>query len=190
MWQRILIAAALAGIAGHASAAELDLSLSDDTAEIGVLGNPRAGNMDENRAGAALFFNDDSDIVGSGFWHVTGRLRQGFEPLKFGAGVKGYLADLDAADTTVGALALGGSLRLDIPNMQVPLAASVQGHIAPDITTTGRGDGMVELVSRLEARFARSASAYVGYRYLRFDLDNARDPRLDTNFHVGLRMQF
>ncbi|MES1943636.1 YfaZ family protein [Salinisphaera sp. PC39] len=190
MWQRILIAAALAGTAGHAAAMDLDLSLSDETAEIGVVGNPQTGASDRAEAGAALFFTDDSDFVGSGFWHITGRLREGFEPLKFGAGVKVYGADLDAADTTVGALALGGSLRYDIPNLQVPLAATVQGHMAPDITTTGRGDGMTELVGRVEARFARTASAYVGYRYLRFDVEHARDARLDTNFHVGLRMQF
>lgn len=190
MWQRIFIVTALAGAAGPAAALDFDINLGSDTAELGVVGAPGPGGVDETRAGAAVFFTDDSDVVGSGFWHVTGRLRDGVEPLKFGAGVKAYAADLDAADTTVGALALGGSLRLDIPATEVPLAASIQAHAAPDITTSGRGDGMVELLGRLEARFARSASVYVGYRYLRFDLERARDRRLDTNFHVGLRMGF
>lgn len=190
MWQRIFIIAAAAAFAGPAAALDFDINLSSDTAEIGVSGSPAPGNVDDTRAGAAVFFNDDDDVVGSGFFHVTGRPREGFEPLKFGAGVKAYAADLDAADTTVGALALGGSLRLDMPGAPVPLAVSVQAHAAPDITTSGRGEGMVELVSRLEARFARSASAYVGYRYLRFDLERARDRRLDTGFHIGLRMAF
>lgn len=190
MWQRISIIVALAGFAGQAAALDFDINVSGDTAEIGVIGDPAPGNIDDTRAGAAVFFNDDDDVAGSGFFHVTGRLREGFEPIKFGAGVKAYVADLDAADTTVGALALGGSLRLDMPGAPVPMAISVQAHAAPEITTSGHGDGMVEVLSRLEARFARSASAYIGYRYLRFDLENARDRRLDTGFHVGLRMAF
>lgn len=190
MHYRILTAALLLSVAGVASATDLDLNLSDDTAEIGLSQTLQSQQPDTSRVGAAVLFNDDDDVVGSGFWHVTGNLRQGYEPLKFGAGVKAYLANLDAADTTVAALGIGGLLRLEIPQTTVPLAAVVEGHIAPAITTTGQGEGVEELIGRLEARFARNATAYIGYRYLNFEVNHHRDRRVDNGFLVGLRLGF
>lgn len=177
-------------VAGTASATDLDLNLGGDTAEIGLHQTLSAQAPDTTRVGGSVLFNDEDDIVGSGYLQVIGNLDQGFQPLKFGAGVKAYAADLDAADTTTGALGIGGLLRLDIAQTEVPLAVVAEGYVAPDITSTGRGQGVTELTGRFEARFARNATAYVGYRYLEFDVDNASDQDVDDDFLVGLRLSF
>lgn len=184
------LAALLLGVAGHAGATDLDLNLGSDTAEIGVRQPLKAQTPDTTRVGGSLLFNDESDIVGSGYLQVIGNLDQGFQPLKFGAGIKGYAADLDDADTTIGAVGIGGLLRLDIPQTEVPLAVVTEGYVAPDITSTGRGEGVLDLTARFEARFARNATAYVGYRYLEFDVDSANDREVDDDLMVGLRLSF
>lgn len=190
MLRRPLVGIALLVATSTAAATDLDLSLGTDVAEIGLsetLKTDRAGNV---RAGGAFLFNDGDDLVGSGFLHVLGHPQRNATPLSFGAGIKAFAADLDRADTTVAALGIGGSARLEAPTTRLPLAFTLSGHYAPDIVTTGSGDSVTELIGRVSMEIAPAASAYVGYRYLEFALDDHDDRDVDDDFHVGLRLSF
>lgn len=190
MRNKLVVFVLLAGMACIASAGNLDVQLSNHTAQIGVSQALSTQTPDSSRVGAALFYNHDNDIIGSASFHILGNLRPGFEPLKFGAGVKVYAGHLHRPDVTTAALALGGMLRMDIPQTVIPLAVVAEAHYAPPITSTGQGDGVLDVSARLEARFARHASAYVGYRYFRFELDHASHHDPATNFMVGVRLGF
>lgn len=186
----MLAAALLLSFAGQAAATSVGLSLGDDTAALNIRQELNWQEPDDTRVGASILFNEADDLVGSGSLQVIGDLRPGFSAVKYGAGIKAYVADLDAADTTIGALGIGGLLRFDIPQTRVPLAVVLQGYYAPEITNTGSGEGVVDLSARFEIRFARSATAYVGYRYLAFDVENVGNHEVDDDFMVGLRLSF
>lgn len=178
------------GFAGQAAAMDIGLNLGQDTAELSLRQELSVRSPDETRIGASLLFNETGDVVGSGYVEVLGDLRPGFQALSYGAGIKGYVARLDDADTTLGAVGLGGMLRLDIPQTTIPMALVLEGYVAPDITTTGRGEGVIDLTARYEFRFARSATAYVGYRYMEIDLGDAGDHQVDNDFLIGIRLSF
>lgn len=178
------------GLVGQATATDVGLNLGDDTAELNLRQELSVRSPDETRVGASLLFNEVGDVIGSGYIQVLGDLQPGFQALSYGAGIKGYGARLDDADTTLGAVGLGGMLRLDIPQTSIPMALVVEGYVAPDITTSGRGEGLVDLMARYEFRFARSASAYIGYRYMEIDLGGASDYEVDDDFLVGIRLSF
>lgn len=186
----IIATGLLLGFAGSAAATGVSLNLGDDTAEISVRQELDLQQPDELRVGASLLFNEADDLVGTANLQVIGDLQPGFRALKYGAGFKAYVADLDATDTTIGALGIGGLVRLDIPQTAVPLAVVLEGYFAPEITNTGRGEGVIDLTARFEVRFARNATAYIGYRYLEFDVENAGGHEVDDDFLVGLRLTF
>lgn len=186
----VVSAALFLCFSGPALATSVGLNLGDDTAEFNVSQKLDAQELDDMRVGGSLLFNDNDDFVGSGYLQVIGDLRPGFSALKYGAGFKAYVADLDGPDTTFGAVGLGGLVRLDIPQVTVPMAVVLEGYFAPEITTAGRGEGVLDLTARFELRFARSATAYVGYRYLEFEVDRFDDYEVDDDFLIGLRLSF
>lgn len=189
MLQRCLITCALITTATAASAQELELTLNDDLAEGVIAQRSASDNGQSSRYGGGLLFNDASDLVGSLFLHVNNEIEGQWQPWTLGVGGKLYGADLDRSSETVAALALGGTARVGIPT-EIPLAVTGSAHISPNITTSGDADRVTELQLRLEAEVVRGADVYLGYRYLQFDMDNARDEEVDDSLHAGLRLQF
>lgn len=185
-------AAAIAAIAwvGAAPARELDVNIHDDAAELSLLfGAPEQMTMDEAQLGGSLFFNNDNDVSVAGILHVQGPPAEGFSPLQFGAGVKGYAIYLDEINRTVGALGLGVSARLRVP-AQIPQALVFKGHTAPKITAFGRADRLFEASARYELDFTPQAAAYIGYRYFRVTVDGGPNQTIDSNAHIGIRVRF
>lgn len=187
---KFVVAALLLIAAGQAAATEVGLNLGDDTAQLTVSQALNTSNLDDIRVGGSVLFNDADDFLGAGFLQVIGDLQPGFSALKYGAGFKAYVAALDGPDTTIGAVGIGGLLRLDIPQTPVPMAVVLEGYFAPEITSTGSGEGLLDLTARYELRFARSATAYIGYRFLEFDVEGVGDYEVDDDFLIGLRLSF
>lgn len=191
MTSRIAAALALILFAAAVPARELDVNLHDNAAELSLLfGAPEQMTVDEADLGGSVFFNDDSDVSVAGILHVQGPPADGFSPLSFGAGVKGYAVYLDDADRTVGAIALSGSARLQVPS-RVPQALVFRAHVAPNITSMGRAKRFFEGIARYELNFTPQAAAYVGYRYYRINMKSgASNETLDNNVHIGVRVGF
>ena len=190
MLKRIVIAGLLTIWATAPGARELDINIQDEAAEIGYFVPPPGDTeVDDTRLGGSVFFNTDDDLVLSGVAHVQGPPAEGFSPLQFGAGAKAYGAYVSEPSSMVAAIGLSGSSRLTIP-AQIPQALVLKAHVAPKITAFGDLDRVFEGVVRYKLEFTPRATAYLGYRYKRFYMDDNSDQTLDDRAHLGIRIAF
>jgi hypothetical protein len=181
----IALSAALAVPAAHA--AELELSLSDDDAQILVTTPGDQWGMRDSEVGAGIFFNEDDDLVGTLQLLSTNRVSPS---LRFGVGVQGYLADLDRPNETAGAIAVGGNAGIGLAS-QIPVRFVLEGWIAPNILSFSGVDRVTELAARVEADVSERASVFVGWRNLEMDLDGGRgDYEVEDGVNFGLRFGF
>lgn len=189
MIRRLALATMLAAATFSANATDLGVALNNDMAEV-TLKTERTGTRIQGaEIGAGVLFNQDDDVVGSALFHVTNNNGQRWQPLILGVGLKAYGIHLDEADKNVGALGLGGSATIGIP-AHLPMDIYLAGHYAPDILASGDGKGVVEALARYEVGITKGASAFVGYRLLRVNLDHHSDVKVDDSFHVGLKLTF
>ena len=170
-------------------ATELEIALSDEMAEVLLIGEQSRTDTQGTRFGGGLLYNDDRDLLGTLFLQVTNRGEWRWQPLTFGLGAKVYAADLDRPDETVGALGLGGDVGVGIP-AQIPLAVVFTGYLSPTITTFGDAERLTEFMVRLEGEITRGAHAFLGYRQLKVHSDDFRDVHLDKGLHAGIRLSF
>ena len=185
-----ILAALLLAISSSVQAVGLDLSLSDESASIRLLTDSSNLGYGGADVGYGVFFNEDSDIIVDANVMVIGKPASSNRPVQFGAGVKVYLGNYDESNLDIGALAIGGQLRFVIPSSIAPMALSVEGYLAPSITSFADTDGLSELIFRYEFEVAPSTRAYVGYRRLEVDFETVDDVEFDDNFHFGIRVNF
>ncbi|NOU00460.1 MAG: hypothetical protein HOO95_02635 [Gallionella sp.] len=104
-----------------------------------------------------------------------------------GFGMKGILAKAAANKTS--AIALGGLVRYAPPAApRIGLVASA--YWSPNILTFGDADRSIETGLRVEYEVIPQATAYLGYRKIRFGIKNAADETLDEGAHLGVRLSF
>ncbi len=187
--------AAIATLSGlpvsGAMAAGLDINLHDEAAEF-VLTAPAEEYtaIEAGQLGGGFLFNNDGDVITSAYLHAEGPPTEGFSPLVFGAGVKGYSGYLDGPDRLMGGVALAGSARLSVPT-QIPQAAVLKVHYGPDIITSSNVERILETTLRYEFELTPQAGAYVGYRFFEMATsDKYSDQTIDDSLHLGLRIGF
>lgn len=185
-----ILAALLLTISSSVQATGLDFSLGGKSASIVLLTDSSNLGYGGADVGYGLFFNEDSDIIVNANVMVIGKPATSNRSLQFGAGVKVYFGNYDKADLDVGALAIGGQLRYVIPSSTAPMALTVEGYLAPSITSFADTDSLSELIFRFEFEVAQSTRAYVGYRHLEVDFETVQDVEFDDNFHFGIRVNF
>ncbi|MFV8835153.1 YfaZ family outer membrane protein [Aquisalimonas sp.] len=190
MLRRLMLAVVVAGtVTTTAHAQELELALSDEMAEL-ILADRNSQDANQSvRYGGGLLYNEDTDLLGSLFLTVNNEVEGRWQPVTFGVGTKLYGADLDASGESIAALAVGGNVGVGIP-ANIPLAIVLQGYVSPNITTGGDADRVTEGQIRLEAELVSGAHAFVGYRQIKFHMDEYRDERVDDGLHAGLRLRF
>ncbi len=182
----LVVAASLFG-AASAQAADLELALSSDTANLEVLTDSEmigVGGADLSFAG---FFNDNDDYMIDVGLLVEGR-PAGEQPLSFGLGGKIMLGSIDTPDAGFSAIALGGKVRYHIP-ANTPMSVGADLFYAPDITAFNDAEGVLDMRVRFEVDVLPAATAFLGYRKLSADLGK-KDYDLDDNVHIGIRFQF
>lgn len=183
-----------------ASAAGLDISLSNDTANIAVLLNPykfMEGGGAELAIGGFLNETGDNILFGSLMAHGIRELPD--QQYTLAAGVKLLSGELEVADQftdtvgsseSVGALALGFKAGYVIPSRQNPMEFSIEGFMAPQITSFSDAEGYTEFTARFQVEIIPAAITYVGYRRTHFDTDNFNDVSLDESVHLGIKLAF
>lgn len=186
--RRVLLPIALSiALLPAAHASDLELSLSDDTAELMFTVPTENFGLQDGRVGAGVLFNDDDDYIGQLSLESIGRVSQS---LSFNVGIKGYAGQLDDPDDDVTAIGIGGGIRVGLAT-QIPLAVLVNGFLAPDILSFGDAEGLKEFEARLEAGFARNAAAFIGYNLFEVEVENRRrDVEVQDGVNVGVRLSF
>ncbi|MEM7293432.1 MAG: YfaZ family outer membrane protein [Pseudomonadota bacterium] len=181
------IALSLMAFAGSVQASGLDISLSGETASIVYLTDSSSIGYGGADVGFGAFFNEDSDVIATAQFNVIGKAATENQPVQFGVGAKAYLGVLDDADVELGAIAIGAQARYVIPSSVAPMAASATVYYAPDVTSFGDTESLLEIVLRYEFEIVPSTSAYVGYRLLEADFEEVDNVELDDEIHFGIR---
>ncbi|MFT4729143.1 MAG: hypothetical protein ACI9UN_003660 [Granulosicoccus sp.] len=189
----------------QALAGGLDIALSNDTANISLTlsQDPLLRQNSRYRdGGAELALGGFVSEAGDGVVHLTfmarGIQQSMTSQYNISAGVKILAGEIEVGtpvvgvteSESVGALALGFQAGLVIPSNYNPVELSFEGFYAPSITSFSDAERYGELTARLQIEIMPRARAYIGYRRMLFDTNDADNVRLDHNAHFGLSISF
>ena len=189
----------------QALAGGLDIALSNDTANIAYTfnGDPLSRhNRADIKGGTELsvggFINESGDNVLHATLMARGIQQYVLSQYNISAGIKLIGGEIEVETPiegmmeaeTVGALALGFQAGLVMPSRYNPVELSFSGFYAPSITSFSDAERFGELTARLQVEVTTKARAYIGYRRLLFDTNDAENVRLDHNAHFGLSISF
>lgn len=184
-----------------ADAAGLDLSLSNETANLAILLNPyqfSAGGGSELILGG--FINETGDNLLYSTLMARGKRQSGNSVYSIGAGFRAIYGELEVpddiviagADTeTVGAIGLGMQMGVLLASSRyTPIELIGEAFLAPSIASFTDADRYTEFGARLQMEVIPQARAYVGYRRLSFDTNDYNGLRIDSGFHLGMSVTF
>ncbi len=180
-------AALLAGT--PALADQIEVNLSNDTAMVQYATPLNYSGYGRTDAEFGALYTETDDLLGSVGIAMVGEAGSQAPGLAFGLSIKAYAVVLDATDSTLGAVTLGGRVQL-IPPGANRLIFSAYLNYAPDITSFGDADKFMDMGLRAEYEILPDASAYIGYRKITAELDGGVDADLDDAGHVGVRISF
>ncbi|HGX93025.1 MAG TPA: hypothetical protein ENK35_06895 [Candidatus Tenderia sp.] len=188
---RILLVPALLGCASlAASADEVEVNLSNDTAYLQYASPMEYNGYGRTDLEVGALYTETDDLLGSIGIAMLGEVGSDVPGLSFGLAIKAYAVKLDVADATLGAITLGGKARYSPPSAD---RFAVLGYVnyAPTITTFGDSENLMEVGARAEYEVLPGAAIYIGYREITTDLENGGpEVKLDDQGHVGLRISF
>ncbi len=197
---RKLLPVVAAGLlfASNTQATGLDLSLSNESANIEALSpvrtftrGTRGGQLESTGlVSLGVFYNELNDVIGHAKLVAVGTQTNTKVPYQLEFGVKAYAGKVKQDDTDVGALAIGGGIKIQNPSQYNPVDFKVEAFFTPGITTFGDTDAMLEISARLSVEIVPAAKAYIGYRLLEVKNDDHVALELDDNVHLGVRLQF
>lgn len=179
---RLIALALLAVASAAATAGSVDINLSNHTIEAQYA--TAAGSAEFTAGG--LYNEDQKDwainvgLLAAGDTQVAGS--------RLDAGLGGKLYAVHVSDKDLMALGLGGRLRWFPGNGSF----AIGGHAfyAPTVVTFVDGDRFVDLGLRAEVELVRNSTLYVGYRWMRADLNNQTRPYVDKGAFVGVQIGF
>ena len=172
----------------NANANDFEAALSKETAQFTFRSDSSLIGWGGSDLALGLFYNEDSDFI---LQASLLQMRQASEenPLTFGVGVKGYLGTLDDPDEDVFAFAIGGQVRYTIAGT-MPMAVYVEGYYAPDITSFGDTEEVIDYTVGFQIEALPQTIAFVGVRHLEFEGDDGDYEADDDNIHFGVRLTF
>lgn len=187
MTLRQTLAIALLAASTSALADTVDINLSDKSAQMRYsmpLGRDSLGKSEFNAG--FLYTEGGKGMIDAGM-QVMNEVGTNLPGLTVGLGFKGLAASVAKYDAA--ALALGGQVRFS-PSIAKRLGLVGQFYFAPKIVTFGDANRYVETGLRLEYEILPQATAYVGYRKIRFGIDNNPGATLDEGANVGIKFLF
>lgn len=110
-------------------------------------------------------------------------------PLGLGIGLGLLGATVDATNEELLAVTLTGNLEYRL-ELDYPLRFGCEATFSPGVATFFDGEGVLDVLGRVELELSDWAWAFVGYRRFQLDLEDAGNHDLDSAFHVGVRMGF
>lgn len=174
--------------AAHASSFGLDLSLSDETANFGAFSETHTP-VDSTRYAVHYFYNDPDDRMYSGSMDIKRKGLVGSPNLDLGVKGKLFAFKQKSRDADGLGLMLGITGRYWL-NTQSPASISAEALYSPKVVSTGDLNSARELGIRGDLQLLPSVTAFVGFRYLEYDLDFRSDYEMDKNAHIGIEVKF
>ncbi|MEM7307776.1 MAG: hypothetical protein AAF682_13945 [Planctomycetota bacterium] len=140
----------------------------------------------EGFGSVGLLFNDEDDYALAGQLMRFGQPESDL-PIELGVGVGLYLISVDKPDSSAYAVSLNGSASYSIP-AEFPTTFSLQLALAPKITSFSDGEGLLDLLARVEFELSEYATGFLGFRLFEVDLDDESGYELDDQVHLGVRV--
>ncbi|MAM89315.1 MAG: hypothetical protein CME36_18600 [unclassified Hahellaceae] len=174
----------VAGLTATATASELDIALSEDSAAVDL----RYLNGDRSlRSAAGFVYREGGSRVFDLELLALGQTAIGNLPTTVGIGGQANIFDGDGLEGS--ALPIGGFLQFNIP--QIPgLGYTAAAFVAPSITAFGDAKRFWRFDTKVTYRIIRAADVYLGYRHLHAKAEEGSDVSLEESFHLGFRLQF
>ena len=117
-------------------------------------------------------------------------LAAGFKLLSGDIEIAEEFQDGSGSSENVGALALGFKAGYVIPNRQNPMEFSIEGFIAPNITSFSNAEQYTEINARFQIEIIPQAISFIGFRRINFDTEGFSDVGLDSSVHLGVKLAF
>jgi len=187
-------------------AAGLDLSLSDETANLVYLfrNDPLNRSRQPNQDGgselaAGIFFNEGGAQLAHGTLLARGYRQSASTQYHVSAGMRLIAGGIEVKndttggtdDESVGALALGFQAGMLLQSADYnPVEVTFEGFYAPSITSFSDAERYGEVSVKLQIEIMTRARAYIGYRRMRFDTNIFENVTLDRSAHFGLNISF
>lgn len=169
-------------------AGELEIALSNETANIEYRGDSEMIGLEGADVEAAIFFNDEDDFSLVAGLQTDGS-PAGDQPFAFTLGARLYVVETDLPNASAQALALGAGFDYFIP-ANMPMMVGAKVYYAPQVTTLGDADNLLDFRAQFSIDLLPSASVFLGYRQYEVDLQATGTHDLDENIHIGLRFHF
>lgn len=168
--------------------AGLDLSLSNETANIGVY-SLRETTDELTVLGADYFFNQPGDNFIDVFGSISRKGIADNPNLEVGVKGKVFYVNQDRDEATGYGVMLGATARYWLPT-EFPVSIAGDFLYGPPIVVFEDAENAVEYEIRGEFQILPSAVAYVGFRNLTVDFDQRNNHELDKNVHIGVNVAF
>ncbi len=180
--KRIVLAAALAGMAVTAQAATIDLNLSNESVRA-EYDAPLPQTRLHLSVGGMYHEEDGSDAT---LLHSGLHTQEDTAQYSVGVGAKGYWLNADGVNGF--AVGIGGQGSFSVP--QLPLVR-FGGHLyfAPKVTSFSDVDGLTDFAVRASYQALKDVDVYVGWRKVSTDI-NGNDGSLDKGLNLGFVMNF
>ena len=195
-------------VGSPSSAFGFDLAFSDESANLEALTPVRrftrgrqGGQLESNGLlSMGVFYNELDDVIGHAKLVAVGNQTVTRVPYQLEFGAKAYFGKVKQDKTDVGALAIGGAIKIQNPfsrrraqgtvGAYNPVDLKIEGFFTPGITTFGDTDSLLEINARLSLEIVPAARAFIGYRLLEVENDSHVTLELDDNVQLGFRLLF
>lgn len=168
----------------------LDVNLSDDTAQFRFI--TPIGFQDNNTFGGTeldlgFLYTTSEDVLGVIGFQAVDEAGSASPGLRVGVGVKGFAGNIEEND--VYAVTLGVQARFAPPAFN---RFGIFGdlHFAPDVVTFGDTERLLYINTRLEYEVLPQATAYLGYRKIRANINGGGHVSIDNGAHLGIQFLF
>ncbi len=182
---RIMISLAAACLPFAASAADLELNVSDEAFELRYAAAPSSAGA---QVDYGILHQEDDVYIGHLGLHLVDNAGTQRKPVRVGLGGRLVFVETDPASGA--ALAIGAWARFNIPGAD-RFAVSGSIYAAPEVTSFADMEKFMQFSIRGEYEVLRNASIYLGYRRVRADFDvTSRSVTLDKGLHLGMKFNF
>lgn len=191
--KRCVVAAATVLMSASVQAEVFDASIAEETLRVSVSGPLSSflaldkGEYDAGLVAGEVEDTNDDFLSGHLGALLTGDAGATAASVIAGLGVR--LQYLNGEGDDGGALALGGQVRVKLPQA-TRVRFNAYGYFSPDASTFGDFDQFMEFSASVGYEILRDAELYLGYRVIEVGLENGPDVDVEDGVHVGIRLDF
>ena len=185
----LLVSGSIAALAAAQNAPDgrsLELSMSDETAQLRYIDPEEILGRDNSEISYTLFLSEDRDVVGSAAAMMDTNLSVGQFNIRVGP--QAYVGLLSEENNDVFALSFGVDARLNLARNQ-GIAIAGSAFWSPDVLTFGSADNLTDFMARVEAQLTNRLLGFAGYRWFELDLLDRQERKLQNEIFAGVRWQ-